>query len=168
MNTKCVYFAEGECEAQLLNALKQRPEKILPGKVRVFNVIQNVLPKSQLITLQAGMTVIFVFDTDTDQTEHLRQNIQRVRRYCRVRLLTVAQVLNLEDELARCTDVSEARELTQSKGQRNFKADFCRMKPEDCRAMLERHRLDRTKLWSKEPQGAFGFLSQDGSAVKRI
>lgn len=166
MNSKCVYFAEGECEAQLLNALKQYPEKILPGKVRVFNVVQNVLPKSQLLTLQAGMTVVFVFDTDTDQSEHLRQNIQRVRRYCRVRLLTAAQVLNLEDELTRCTDVSEVCDLTQSKGRRNFKADFCRMKPEDCRAMLERHRLDMTKLWSEEPPSAFGFLSQNGRSVK--
>lgn len=166
MNTKCVYFAEGECEAQLLNALKQYPEKILPGKVKVFNVIQNLLPKSLLLTLQAGMTVVFVFDTDTDQTEHLRQNIQRVQRYCRVRLLTAAQVLNLEDELTRCTDVSEARDLTRSKGQRNFKADFCRMKPEDCCTMLERHRLDMGKLWSQNPPEAFNFISQDGTRVK--
>ena len=51
MNTRCIYFAEGDCEAQLLNALRLPPEKILPGKVRVFNVIQNLIPKSQLLTL---------------------------------------------------------------------------------------------------------------------
>ena len=166
MNTRCIYFAEGDCEAQLLNALRLHPEKILQGKVRVFNVIQNLIPKSQLLTLQAGMTVVFVFDTDTEQTERLRQNIQRVQRYCRVRLLTVAQVLNLEDELVRSTDVLSAQELTQSKSQHNFKSDFCRMKPEDCLAMLRRHHLDPEKLWEKEPPAAYNFVRQDGKAVK--
>ena len=166
MNTRCIYFAEGDCEAQLLNALRLHPEKILQGKVRVFNVIQNLIPKSQLLTLQAGMTVVFVFDTDTEQTERLRQNIQRVQRYCRVRLLTVAQVLNLEDELVRSTDVLSAQELTQSKSQHNFKSDFCRMKPEDCLAMLRRHHLDPEKLWEKEPPASYDFVRQDGKAVK--
>ena len=167
MNTRCIYFAEGDCEAQLLNALRLYPEKILPGKVRVFNVVQNLIPKSRLLSLQAGMSVVFVFDTDTEQTERLRQNIQRVQRYCRVRLLTVAQVLNLEDELVRSTDVREVQELTRSKSQRNFKSDFCRMKPEDCLAMLHRHRLDLEKLWAKEPPAAYGFVRQDGKAVKQ-
>ncbi len=167
MNTRCIYFAEGDCEAQLLSALRLPPERILPGKVRVFNVIQNLIPKSQLLTLQAGMTVVFVFDTDTEQTEHLRQNIQRVQRYCRVRLLTVTQVLNLEDELVRSTDVRSVQELTQSRSQHNFKSDFCRMKPEDCLAMLRRHHLDLQKLWAKEPPEAYGFVRQDGKAVKQ-
>ncbi len=167
MNTRCIYFAEGDCEAQLLNALRLHPERILPGKVRVFNVIQKLIPKSQLLTFQAGMTVVFVFDTDTEQTERLRQNIQRVQRYCRVRLLTVAQVLNLEDELVRCTDVHSVQELTQSRSQHNFKSDFCRMKPEDCLSMLNRHHLDPEKLWAKEPPAVYDFVRQDGKAVKQ-
>ena len=113
------------------------------------------------------MTVVFVFDTDTEQTERLRQNILRVQRYCRVRLLTVAQVLNLEDELVRSTDVHTVQELTQSRSQHNFKSDFCRMKPEDCLAMLHRHHLDPEKLWAKEPPAAYGFVRQDGKAVKQ-
>ncbi|MBR0463944.1 MAG: hypothetical protein IJJ23_06120 [Clostridia bacterium] len=167
MNTRCIFFAEGDCEAQLLSALKLYPGWILPGKVRVFNVVQDLIPKSQLLTLQDGMTVVFLFDTDTEQTERLLQNIQRVRKYCRVRLLTVAQVLNLEDELVRCTDVREARELTQSKSPRNFKSDFCRMRPEDCLAMLSRHHLELQKLWVKEPPAAYEFIRQDGKAVKQ-
>ncbi len=168
MNAKCIYFAEGDCEAQLLNALKRHPERILPGKVRVFNVIQNLIPGSQLLTLQPGMTVVFVFDTDTGRTERLRQNIARVQRYCRVRLLTVAQVLNLEDELVRCTDAHEAEDLTHSRSRRNFKTDFCQMKPEDCAAMLDRHRLDMDRLWAKDPPAEYGFLSQDGHIVKKM
>ncbi len=166
MNTRCIYFAEGDCEAQLLSALKLHPEKIRPGKVRVFNVIQNLIPKSQLLTLQVGMTVVFIFDTDTEQTGRLQQNIRRVQKYCRVRLLTVAQVLNLEDELVRCTDVHEVQELTQSKSKRNFKSDFCRMRPEDCLGMMTRHHLDLQRLWSNEPPAAYGFVQQDGKAVK--
>lgn len=41
MNNKCIYYVEGPCEQQLISALKERPEKLIPGKVKVFNVVQN-------------------------------------------------------------------------------------------------------------------------------
>ena len=57
MNSKCIYFVEGECEKQLINALKISPEILTPGKVKVYNVKQNLIPKSQLedsILVEAG------------------------------------------------------------------------------------------------------------------
>lgn len=41
MNNKCIYYVEGPCEQQLISALKERPEKLIPGKVKVFDVVQN-------------------------------------------------------------------------------------------------------------------------------
>ena len=35
MNSKCIYFVEGECEKQLINALKISPEILTPGKASV-------------------------------------------------------------------------------------------------------------------------------------
>lgn len=69
MKTNCIYFVEGKCEATLLAALKERPQKIMPGRVKIFNVIGNVLPRSQLVTIQTGTTVVFVFDTDVPITD---------------------------------------------------------------------------------------------------
>ena len=49
---------------------------------------------------------------------------------------------------------------------RNFKTDFCRPKPADCRAMLERHGLDVGKLWSAPLPSAFDFLDRNSALVK--
>ena len=139
MNNKCIYFVEGPCEQQLIAALKENPSKLIPGKVKVYNVVQNLIPKSQMLSIQAGTTVVLVFDTDVAQTANLKKNLDLLRRYCRkLHLVFLPQVLNLEDELVCCTDVKAAFELTQSKSIRNFKTDFCKLKTKDCRAMLER------------------------------
>ena len=106
MNNKCIYYVEGPCEQQLIAALKEAPERLIPGKIKVFNVVQNLIPKSQM------------------SENHF-----------------FPQVLNLEDELVRCTDVRTAMELTTSGSVKNFKTDFCKMKAKDCRSMLERHKL---------------------------
>lgn len=29
---KCIYYVEGPCEQQLISALKEAPEKLIPGK----------------------------------------------------------------------------------------------------------------------------------------
>ena len=65
---KCIYYVEGPCEQQLIAALKETPGKLIPGKVKVFNVVQNLIPKSQMLSIQAGTTVVLVFDTDVSQT----------------------------------------------------------------------------------------------------
>lgn len=169
MNAKCVYLTEGICEQQLINALKSEPARLIPGKIKVFNVVQEELSKSQLVTFAPGSIVVFVFDTDVEVTEYLKKNIELVKKYCsRVKLVTLAQVLNLEDELKRCTDVKRAQDITKSKSVRDFKADFCKMKVIECRNVLERHKLDTAKLWTIKPKGAFGFVAQNGEVVKVV
>ncbi len=39
MNDKCIYYVEGPCEQQLIAALKETPRKLIPGKIKVFNVV---------------------------------------------------------------------------------------------------------------------------------
>lgn len=48
MNNKCIYYVEGSCEQQLIAPLKEAPERLIPGKIKVFNVVQNLIPKSQM------------------------------------------------------------------------------------------------------------------------
>mgnify|MGYP005925665049 CR=1 FL=1 len=54
MNNKCIYYVEGPCEQQLIAALKEAPERLIPGKIKVFNVVQNLIPKSPMLSIQAG------------------------------------------------------------------------------------------------------------------
>lgn len=165
---KCVYYVEGESEKALIAALRQPPLRLPPGKVKVLNPVQNLIPRSLLLTLQPETIVILVFDTDVPRAECLRKNLDHLRRYCaKVKIITLAQVLNLEDELVRATDVKAARELTQSATASEFKTDFCAKPPAECRALLERHRLDMEKLWAAQPPEPFSFVEQNGGQVKR-
>ena len=42
----CVYFVEGFCEKTLIDALKEKPALIAPGRTKVFNAISHELTVS--------------------------------------------------------------------------------------------------------------------------
>ena len=164
---KCIYYVEGPCEQQLISALKEAPEKLIPGKIKVFNVVQNLIPKSQMLSIQAGTTVVLVFDTDVSQTLNLKKNLELLERYCgKLKIVFLPQVLNLEEELVRCTDVKTVTKLTKSGSVKNFKTDFCKMKVKDCRSMLERHQLNIARLWMTKTPDAFDFTENNGESIK--
>lgn len=166
-NRKCIYLTEGECEEKLIKALKEKPSLLIPGKVKKFNVIQEELKPSQLMMFEAGSMVILVFDTDKEETVHLKKNIELIKKKCeKVEVATIVQVLNFEDEIRNSTDVDYARELTKSQSNNGFKSDVNRMKPIEFRRALKRHKLDISKLWVKNPPKAFGFVRQDSEIIK--
>lgn len=169
MNKKCIYYVEGDCEEQFIKSMKLDPAKLLPGKVKIYNIIQNEIPRSQLLTISPGTIVTLVFDTDKPITQHLKKNIDQLKRHCQsVKIVYLAQVLNFEDELVRATDVKKIQELTKSKSVSEFKSDFCRMKEKECRSMLERHKIDLDKMWVEDVGDAFGFLRNQISNRKLI
>lgn len=92
MKNNCYYFVEGKCEEKLINTLKEEPRRIAAGRVKVYNVITNELTKSQLITIQPGSTVVFVYDTDVLVTKHIKNNIALLKKYCKVNIVYLAQV----------------------------------------------------------------------------
>ena len=64
------------------------------------------------MSFDPGSRVVLVFDTDTEVTEHLKKNIELLRKVCsKVEVLTVAQVLNFEDEMVRSTDISKVEDI---------------------------------------------------------
>lgn len=168
MINKCIYYVEGPCEQQLISALKETPEKLIPGKIKVFNVVQNLIPKSQMLSIQTGTTIVLVFDTDVSLSSTLKKNIELLVRYCgKLKIIFLPQVFNLEEELVRCSDVKNVTELTKSSSIQKFKTDFCKMKTKDCRAMLERHKLDYTRIWMTKAPEAFTFVENNCSLVKK-
>ena len=48
----------------------------------------------------------------------------------------------------------------------NFKTDFCKMKIDACRAMLERHSIQVYMLWTTPAKGEFAFVEQNGETIK--
>ena len=164
---KCIYIVEGECEEKLIGALKEQPSLIKQGKIKRFNVIQNELKKSLLMTFAPGSTVILVFDTDVEITDALKKNIELLKEYCSgIDVMTVAEVRCFEDEIERSTDVSRAEDLTKSANLSGFKAKINRMNAEKLRIILNKHSFNIEKLWIKDPPKSFGFLTQDGRKIK--
>lgn len=165
MTKNCVYFCEGACDEVFIKALKEEPKLIAPGKTKVFNVITNLIPKSVLLSIKTGTTVVFVFDTDVELTDKLKKNIEYIGKYCgKSKLVFLPQVKNLEDELVRCSDVAKVTELTQSKSISNFKTDFCRIS--NARAVLTEHQIDVLKLWSTNPPEVFAFVPRNSEIIK--
>jgi len=166
-NKICIYLAEGECEEKLLKALKVKPELIAPGRVKRFNVIQNELKPSHLMGFPARSRIVLVFDTDKEETEHLKKNMDLLRaQFGSVGVLTIPQVLNFEDEIERSTDLSSALELTKSKSLKDFKTAVNKAKETDFRSALKRNRFEIKKLWIKKPGIAFKFVRQDSEKIK--
>lgn len=167
MGKNCIYFVEGSCEKQLVEALKLPPAKLIPGKVIVFNPIQKRLPMSQLLTIRPNSIVVFVYDTDVQEVDILRDNILLIRKFCeRVRLVHLMQVPNIEGELVRCTDVKSVLLLTKSRAANDFKSDFCRPTPQACRYLLERHHLNADLLWTAAAPQPFNNLERNRTTVK--
>lgn len=168
MVSRCIYFVEGPCEQQLINALREPPSRIMSGKVKVFNVVQNLIPKSMLFSFDEGTTVVLAFDTDVAETLTLKRNIESLKKYCsRVKIVYLPQVLSLEDELERSSDVRRIAELTKSRSVKDFKSDFCRMRTRECRIMLEKHSLDVRKLWTSKVPDSFSFIAGNSQIIKQ-
>lgn len=134
--------------------------------IEMINVIQNVLSSSQLVQIQAGTTVVLVFDTDVPKTDCLQENIRQLRKKCtKVELVFLAQVRNFEEELVRCTDVERASELTHSRSNKDFKRDFCATT--NTRYLLDRHNLVLSKLWTTHPPEEFSFVTSNSDIIKQ-
>ena len=78
--TNCTYFVEGLCEKQLIDSIKNT-DLLIPGKVKVFNVVQEDLKPSHLLSIRDGY-IVFVFDTDVSNITYLWSNIKRVKENC--------------------------------------------------------------------------------------
>lgn len=168
MNKTVMYFCEGEDDLKLIDALKVLPYKILPGKSKKLNVVQTLIPKSVLVSIRPGTTVVFVFDTDVIvNLDIVKKNITNIRKYCQgVTVVSLLQVKNLEDELVRCTTVKDVKELTKSKSLSNFKAEFKKMRNEECRHALERHKINIRKLWMTKAPSEFDFIQRNSEKIK--
>lgn len=104
-----------------------------------------------------------------DNTEYLKKNIKRVKQYCRnIKLLNLMQVKNFEEEIERATDVKRVQDLTKSSSVKNFKTDFCRLKDQECRNMLERHHFDVHQMWNKKVPESFAFAEKERDMGKVV
>lgn len=151
-NTRIQYYVEGECEQKLVKTLAAH-NLILSGQTEVLNPVQNQIKSTHLRKLPARTTVVLIFDTDKNDINILKANIQFLKKHPNIRqIITIPQVTNLEEELSRCTDVHQIRQLLNCKTNSEFKTAFIEEKR--LYEKLQSHHFDFKKLWSEKTSDA--------------
>lgn len=151
MRSKFVqYYVEGEDEEKLIHTLKSDLGVIKPGKVQKLNVIEHIITDARLMTLRPQTMVVLIFDTDTQNTDILHQNLEKLKACPSVsEYITIPQIFNLEDELVHSCDIKEITDLFGSKSKKEFKTDFIRAK--NLAGKLTEHQFDINRLWCRPP-----------------
>lgn len=159
------YFVEGEDEKKLVNTLKNDLKVITPGKVQIINVIQNMVSDMILRTFKQGTVVVLIFDTDTNNTDTLDKNIAKLKKYRNVAdVITIPQVMNLEDELRYCCNIRKITELLNSRSASNFKSDLIHITNLDNK--LKEHSFDINRFWSRQPGTPYEHINNNANRIK--
>ncbi len=160
------YYVEGEDEKNLLNVLKQDFQCIESGKIDKFNVIQERFTVLRIRPLRQNTIVVLVYDTDIEEVDILRQNINFLKRQDAVKkVLCIPQVKNLEDELLRSCQIRKIEDLTHSCTKKDYKKDLIQCT--NLGARLRQHGFDIAKFWSAVPAAPFHTFGNDSAGVKQ-
>ena len=164
-NTNIQYYVEGEDEKKLISVLKSDMRIIEPGKVQVLNVLQKQITEAYLRTLKKGTVVVLVFDTDTDQVEILKRNIDKLETCPYIsKVIKIPQVKNLEEELVRSCNIKQITELLNSRSRTDFKSDLIRVSNLECK--LKEHKFNLAKFWSKQPGAPYQNILNQAEEIK--
>ena len=158
------YFVEGEDDRKVVNTLKTDLQWIKPGKVQVFNVIEEELTSLITRTLKPGTIVVLVFDTDTGKKNTLLKNIRFLQKDSNVKqVLCIMQVTNLEDEFLRSCAISQIKELTGSKSNSDYKRDLLRQS--NLADKLKKHQFQFEKFWNSSDK-VYESICNDSAQIK--
>ena len=158
------YFVEGEDDRKVVNTLKTDLQWIKPGKVQVFNVIEEELTSLITRTLKPGTIVVLVFDTDTGKKNTLLKNIRFLQKDSNVKqVLCIMQVKNLEDEFLRSCAISQIKELTGSKSNSDYKRDL--LSQSNLADKLKKHQFQFEKFWNSSDK-VYESICNDSAQIK--
>jgi hypothetical protein len=159
------YFVEGSTEEKIINLLKTDMQLIRPGKVQVFNVVEQKFTKPRFMSIKNGTTVVLVFDTDTGKISTLLDNIKFLGKIgAIVEVLCITQVRNLEDELMRSCSINQIKELTGSKTNADFKRDL--LKSSNLSRILLKFGFDFEKFWTQNDTNEYKEIENKSYKIK--
>ena len=160
------YFVEGEDEKKLVDVLKSDMKLIVSGKSQVFNVTQQKLTRLRVMNLKPGTTVVLIFDADAGNLQILKDNINFLHKEKVVsEVICVIQVRNLEDELIRCCNIRQIKELLGSKSEKEYKTDL--IKEKNLAKKLTEKKVDINLLWIMSDTGKYIEIENNAQKIKR-
>ena len=159
------YYVEGQDEKKIIDTLKSELMCIFPGKVQVFNVVQERMSKARIMALKDDTVVILVFDTDAGSRAILDANIKILEDSNNVKeVWCITQVNNLEDELVRSCNIKKIEDLLGSKTTKEYKSDL--IKEKNLASKLQKAEFDIRKIWTMQPSGQYAGIINDGAKIK--
>lgn len=161
MSLKYIYLVEGQDEEHLIRLLKDN-NLITNGQVYVKNLIQEHISNVFLNRHNKNVVFILVYDTDIERLEIFDLNVKKLNMVAK-KIYHIQQVTNLEDELIRCTNVKQVKEITKSKSNSNYKSDFQRIKFNSLIDVC----FNIDLLWSINPINKFSKYNQDSNKIKK-
>lgn len=164
------YFVEGECEEKFINSFKVAPiNKVLSGKVEVFNFINNKISNQRIAVLKRNTIIILVYDIDVEKSQVLEENIKKLNKYGFKNIIHIQSIKNFEDELVYSTKLNNINDMFNTEGKDEFKKAFIKQK--DIVNKLEKVEFDINKIWSrvnsKEPFSKYSN-QKDLKTIKTI
>ena len=160
MSVKYVYLVEGQDEEHLIRLLKEN-NLIVNGQIYIKNLIQENISNTFLTRYKKNVIFILVYDTDIENIDIFELNIKKLSKVAK-KIYHIQQVYNLEDELIRCTKVKQVKEITNSKSNSNYKADFRKLKF----VSLLNLNFNIDYLWCLNPNNIFKKYQQDSHLIK--
>lgn len=163
------YYVEGETEKKLLEVLKQEKKYIKPGKVEVFNMIQNRITYSKIRPLKKNTVVVILFDTDKAETGCLDENIKFLKESKHIKkVICIPQCKNLEDELNRsCCKIKNISELLHCRSNGDFKRDFLSCTHKNLNQKLIQGGFNINDLWTEEAVDPFHIFKNEAYRIKQ-
>ena len=148
------YYVEGECEERFINEFKKALHSLItPGKVDVFNFIQNEFTKSRLMALNRNTIIILVYDIDVNNADVLKRNIEILKKYGFNNIVHIQSIPNFEGEMEYAMGLNTVNAIFNTSNDTQFKSKF--LKCHNLYTKLNSFNLDVDKLWSRKNDGNF-------------
>ena len=164
------YYVEGECEKNFVMTFThaKNSEYILrPGKVERLNPITSKISETKARTIKRDTKIVFVFDTDVENTSILEENIRTLNRIAHVNdddIIFLMSIKKFEEEIAfSCNDIQGVKgliKLFNSQGTSAFKTDFSNCK--NLEDKLRQVGFDIKLMWTRNANKPFDKYKNGG------
>ena len=141
----------------------------LPGKVEVFNFVNEKLSKAKARTINKSMLVAIVFDTDVENVDTLDSNIALLKKVSELddnHIILVPSIKNFEDELVYSIrpKLKDINELFNTKSVAEFKRKF--IAHSNIVSKLENVGFRFELMWSRNGQYPFDKYKNSSYKLK--
>lgn len=169
MASSLIYFVEGECEKAFIRSfMLANGDHFKPGKIEIFNFINDRLSKAKARTINKDMIVAIVFDTDVNNIEVMEENIRLLKSVSLLddsHIIFVPSVKNFEDEIVYSTSkIKTIHDLFKTKSIQEFKKKFIAHK--DIVSKLEELNFDIKRIWTRNGASPFDRYKNSCSKIK--